>query len=161
MCIFSWNRVFLVELGLAAPQERGLNMNRKMAPATLGLVFPLVASLMATSCKKEEPPPPLPAAAVASEEPAAPLAMEPIPEPIPDAGAPVKKGVGGGAASSLTACCNALMQNAASAPEPNATYMKQAAATCGSLAAQGKDKASVAGILIGMMRGAGLPAACK
>jgi hypothetical protein len=136
-------------------------MNRQMARTTLGLVLPLVLCALVSSCKKDDPPPPLPSSSAPTEEPAAPVAMEPIAEPVVDAGE-TKKVVGGGQpAASLTACCNALMQNAASAPEPTATYMKQAAATCASMAAQGKDKASVAGILMGVLRGSGLPASCR
>jgi hypothetical protein len=39
--------------------------------------------------------------------------------------------------------------------------MKQAAATCGVLAAQGKDKGSLVAVLAGILKGAGMPAACK
>jgi hypothetical protein len=97
-------------------------------------------------------------------EAAAPVAIEPIVTPEPDAGveAPKTGGKGGGSkASSLQSCCNALAQNAANAPEPNATYMKQAAATCGVLAAQGKDSGTAVAILAGILKGAGMPASCK
>jgi len=128
--------------------------------ATFGVVLSAL-SLSVVGCKKDEPPPPLPSAAP-SAEPAPVLAIEPIAEPVVDAAAPVKQGTGTARpAASLSACCAALMQNAASAPEPTATYMKQAAATCSSLAEQGKDKASIIGILQAALRGAGLPAACR
>jgi hypothetical protein len=91
------------------------------------------------------------------------VALEPVVTAEPDAGTEVKKATGGVAKPSgnLQACCNALAQNAANAPEPNATYMKQAAATCGVLAAQGKEQGSAVAILTGILRGAGVPAACK
>jgi len=136
-------------------------MNRSLVSLLVTMALPL-SSLSFVSCKKEEPPPPLPAAAPTTE--AAPeLALEPVaPVVEPDAGVPGKKVTGGGkSVNGLQACCNALMQNAANAPEPNATYMKQAAATCGVLAAQGKTAGSAVTILVGMLKGAGLPAACK
>jgi hypothetical protein len=136
-------------------------MNRMFVTLLVSLTIPL-SSLALVGCKKDEAPPPLPSAAAPATEPSPVLAIEPVPEVIPDAGAPTKKVTGGGsAATSLQACCNALSQNAASAPEPNATYMKQAAATCGVLAAQGKDKGTLVAAVSGMLKGAGLPAACK
>lgn len=136
-------------------------MNRSLVSLLVTVALPL-SSLSFVSCKKEEPPPPLPAAAAATE-PTPELALEPVtPTTEPDTGTTPKK-TGGVAKPSgnLQACCNALAQNAANAPEPNATYMKQAAATCGVLAGQGKDAGSAVAILAGMLRGAGIPAACK
>lgn len=137
-------------------------MNRTITCLLVTMTLP-IASFATVGCKKDEPPPPLPAAVAPAPEPSPVLAIEPVPDAVPDAGAPAKKAVGGGApaASNLQACCNALAQNAASAPEPNATYMKQAAGTCGVLAAQGKDKGSLIAVLSGILKGAGLPAACK
>jgi hypothetical protein len=143
-----------------ARAERRFQMNRTVMLVALALP---IASLSFVSCKKEEAPPPLPSAAPATE-PAPVLALETVKLPEPDAGTEVKKATGGGVAktaSNLQACCNALAQNAANAPEPTATYMKQAAATCGVLAAQGKDSGSAVAILAGLLKGAGLPAACK
>lgn len=137
-------------------------MNRSFNTLLVSVALPI--SLLAfTGCKKDDPPPPLPSAASAAPEPNPVLAIEPVPDVVPDAGAPVKKGGGGVAtpAANLQACCNALAQNAASAPEPNATYMKQAAGTCGVLAAQGKDKGTLVAAIAGLLKGAGLPAACK
>lgn len=136
-------------------------MKRPLVCLLVSVALPL-ASLSFVSCKKEEAPPPLPSAPPATE-PAPVLTLEPVNTPEPDAGTEVKKGGGGAAKPSgnLQACCNALNQNAASAPEPTATYMKQAAATCGVLASQGKEAGSAIAILSGILRGAGVPAACK
>ncbi len=113
-------------------------------------------------CEKDEPPPPLPAA-TAEEKPEEPLVLE-----AEDAGeeedAAVKKVGGGGTfrkKSDLAACCAALQQNAANAPPPTNLYLGQAAAYCQALAAQGKDKASAASGIAGMLKGAGMPGACR
>jgi hypothetical protein len=136
-------------------------MNRMFTSLFVSLTVS-ISSLALVGCKKDEAPPPLPTAAAPVAEPSPVLAIEPVPDVVPDAGGPAKKVTGGvAAASNLKACCSALAQNAASAPEPNATYMKQAAATCDVLAAQGKDKGSLMAVVTGMLRGAGLPAACK
>lgn len=145
-------------------------MNKASQPVTRTLVAPIALGLMVpvcvafyTGCKKEEPPPPLPSAAPAAT-PSAPLVLE-----VEDAGddgdagdadadAKVGKGV---PAASLKACCAALAQNAASAPPPTNMYMMQAAAACNAAVAQGKDKASVVGIVSGALKGAGMPAACR
>lgn len=137
-------------------------MNRTFTSLLVSVVLP-ISSLAIVGCKKDEAPPPLPTSAAPAEEPSPVLAIEPVPDVVPDAGAPTKK-VGGGVtapAANIQSCCNALAQNAASAPEPNATYMKQAAATCGVLAAQGKDKGTLVAVIAGMLKGAGMPAACK
>lgn len=137
-------------------------MNRTFATLLVSMSLPL-APIAFMGCKKDEPPPPLPTAAAPAAEPSQVIAIEPVPDVLPDAGTTAKK-VGGGVAApagNLQACCNALAQNAASAPEPNATYMKQAAATCGVLAQQGKDKGTLVAVLSGILKGAGMPAACK
>lgn len=136
-------------------------MNRTHACLVFAVALPLT-SLSFVSCKKDEAPPPLPSATAVTEA-APPVAIEPIVTPEPDAGvAATKGGKGGGAkASNLQACCAALAQNAANMPEPNATYMKQAAGTCGLLAAQGKDSGTAVAILAGILKGAGMPASCK
>lgn len=133
-----------------------------LTPIMLGLMVPATFALYA-GCKKEEPPPPLPSAAPVAT-PSAPVALE-----VEDAGddgdaddgdadAKVGKYV---PAASLKACCAALAQNAASAPPPTSIYMMQAAAACNAAVAQGKDKASVTGIVSGALKGAGMPAACR
>jgi hypothetical protein len=134
-----------------------------IAPLCLGLTLPLSMVLYA-GCKKDEPPPPLPSAAPATT-PSAPveLAVEdagPDVEDAADADADAKKGVGV-PTSSMKACCNALAQNAASAPPPSNMYMQAAAAACQTAVAQSKDKSTISGIVSGMLKGAQMPAACR
>lgn len=134
-----------------------------MKPSSLGSFVALslsVAGLLAAGCKKEEAPPPLPSAQPVAAN-TAPLELKPEDAGVkpPEAGpAPKKYGTKSGG---LSACCAALAQNATMAPPPTNGYMLQAAAMCQSLAAQGKDKAAVGGMLLGALQGAGLPAACK
>jgi hypothetical protein len=115
--------------------------------------------LTLSSCKKDEAPPPLPSAAVQAAPAPQPVELQPIAEAVPDADVePAKKATGGGKPASIAACCAALEQNAANAPEPNATYMKQAAAFC---KAQGTANPQIISMLQSMLRGANLPATCK
>ena len=133
------------------------------APASVvSLVAAVVIGFVVTGCKKEEPPPPLPTAAPVTAAPA-PLQLKPEDAGVklpPDAGhkKPVYHGGGGG--GGLGPCCAALQQNAMSAPPPMNAYMLQAAALCSAFAAQGKDKSAVSGMLLGALKGAGMPAAC-
>jgi hypothetical protein len=134
-------------------------------PALLGLSVSLVATGY-MGCKKDEPPPPLPSAApVAAPTPTPEVALAPE-EPVASASAsasasaePAKKGTGV-PAQSFSKCCSALLQNAASAPEPNKTYLTTAANMCSSMVAAGKSGPSLIGSLQTMLRGAGMPAAC-
>jgi hypothetical protein len=132
-----------------------------LAPLAIGLMLP-ASALAYAGCKKEEPPPPLPSAAPANT-PTAPLVLEveDAGEDVEDADADAKPTGPYKPAASLKACCAALQQNAASAPPPTNMYMLQAAAVCNAAAAQGKDKASAAGIISGALKGAGMPAACR
>lgn len=134
-----------------------------LAPLCLGLTIPL-SLVFYGGCKKDEPPPPLPSAAPATT-PSAPveLAVEdsgPDVEDASDADADAKK-VTGPAGPSMKACCNALAQNAASAPPPTNMYMQAAAAACSAAVAQSKDKATISGIVAGALKGAQMPAACR
>lgn len=136
-------------------------MSDKVLSATiLGLLVPLGLTVF-TGCEEDEPPPPLPAAET-EDQPTAPLVLEAedAGEEEEDAG---KKVVGGPfkPKSNLTACCNALQQNAASAPPPTNAYMIQAAALCHGLAQQGKDKASAGAAILGALKGANMPAQCQ
>lgn len=136
--------------------------SRGTAPclAVFGLVL---LSALSAGCKKDEAPPPLPVAKV--EEKKADEPFELMPE---DAGSPVtpppeKKARRRAKSSkgSLKSCCNALRQNAASAPQPTGQYMTAAATACDLLASQGKDKNTAAAMIVSMLKGAGLPAQCK
>lgn len=114
------------------------------------------------ACRKDEPPPPLPVAPKAPEPVAeAPLELKPEDAGKPPAPpTPPPKGTGK-KSGGLAACCTALRQNAASAPEPNKGYMIQAAGVCDMAATQGQDKASVVALIRGALKSAGLPADCK
>lgn len=133
-----------------------------LAPLCLGLTLPLSAVLYG-GCKKDEPPPPLPSAAPATT-PSAPLVLE-----VEDAGddGDAADGDADGPkgpfkpAASMKACCNALSQNAASAPPPTNMYLLSAAAACNAAVVQGKDKSTISGIVAGALKGAGMPAACR
>lgn len=114
-----------------------------LTPIMLGLLVPVSVTAY-TGCKKDEPPPPLPSAAP-EPTPSAPLQLvvEDSGPDVQDADADAPKKVGTGSYSSLSKCCSAIAQNAANAPEPTATYMKQFAAAC-SAAAKAGNAAGVA-----------------
>jgi len=120
----------------------------------------MLVGLPLASCKKDEPPPPLPSVAPQPAPTPQTVELQPIAEAALDASvpAPTKAASGGAKPASIGACCAALEQNAANAPEPNATYMKQAAAFC---KAQGSANPAAINVIAGMLRGAGLPASCK
>jgi hypothetical protein len=130
-----------------------------LRPTTGGLLLmsALLVAALAGGCTKDEAPPPLPQAKPATTPTA--LQLE-IPKDE-DAGAtkPVKKGGkgGGGAAGALGPCCAALKQNAASAPPETQAHMLNAAAACDAANKVGGSKSS----FLGLLRGAGLPAACQ
>ena len=116
------------------------------------------------ACKEPAPPPPLPAPKVEEKKADLPLELKPEDAGMPPIEeAPKKKSTRKRSRSSgsLAACCSALRQNAVNAPEPTKQYMTTAAATCDMLAAQGKDTSSAVGLLVGALKGAGLPAQCK
>ena len=121
----------------------------------------LGASLL--GCRKDEPPPPLPAA----PKPVEPVAVAPLELAPEDAGKPPEpaaappKAATHKASSGLAACCTALRQNAANAPEPNKGYMTYAAGICDMAAQQGKDKDSILSTIRTALKGAGLPTDCK
>ena len=122
----------------------------------------LIGLTAMVGCEKDEPPPPLPAASAAPQPTAPVVLMAEEEEPI-DAGVDAGKKTGGGRRApkaSLKNCCAALQQNAANAPEPTATYMKQAAATCNALVSQGQDQSAVSAAIRGVLGGAALPGPC-
>ncbi len=104
-----------------------------LAPLLVSLLVPALGA--ATGCKKDE------ASATCCRprrrrwsRPRSPhqsqIQLEPEPEAVPSASTDVTPPKGTGAGSSIKKCCSALRQGAASAPEPNKTYMLQAAAAC-------------------------------
>lgn len=142
-----------------------MTVNSKPSRPSLMLfwAFAPLALVAAAGCKKDEPPPPLPAppsAAPAAE--VAPIELVPEEIPVPSASATAQTvKPGGGSASSLKKCCSALTQNAANAPEPNKTYMLQAAAVCNGAVGAGQASGAAFGAISAALRGAGIPAACK
>ena len=133
-------------------------------------VVALLVAATFVGCKKkdDDAPPPLPAPSAApAPTQSAPIAIAPEEDAgsdASDAAPDVKKATGGGGAPDtlgLRACCNALQQNAASMPPPQNMYAMQAAVLCQSLAAQGQTKAGALGSILGALKGAGAPAACK
>ena len=132
-----------------------------LASLLVSLAVPLCA-LQAAGCKKDEPPPPLPSAApVAATPPPPTQPLELLPEvaPAPSASAEAPKATGTRSGGSAKKCCTALTQNAQSAPEPNKTYMLQAAAICNAMV--GASGALPSGAITAALRGAGMPTACK
>lgn len=118
-----------------------------------------LAALAAVGCTHDEPPPPLP-----SPQPTAVPTPAPVVIQVEDAGvtpapsATAKKG--SAPAQSFAKCCSALLQNATLAPEPNKTYFNAAANLCSSMVAAGKSGPSIVSAVQGVLRGAGMPAAC-
>jgi hypothetical protein len=130
-------------------------------PALVGLLVSLSTAAV-TGCKKDEPPPPLPSATTPAPTPTPTAPVELVPEPVASV-APVdsaKKTGGGAPAQSFAKCCSALLQNAASAPEPNKTYLTTAANACSGMVAAGKSGPSLITALQGLLRGVGMPSAC-
>jgi hypothetical protein len=117
-------------------------MSKYFAAVSLGA---LVVAVSAASCKcnKEEEIPPMPSAPVVNSTPPPPLELV---EEI-DAGEDVvdedsgKKATGTYSPSGLMACCNALAQNAKSAPPDKAPFMLQAAGACKAAASGGNTAA--------------------
>ena len=127
----------------------------------LGLLVPLLG-LALISCEKDEPPPPLPSAAPAP----APPPQEELKIAEEDAAVDVvedvkKTGVGGPRTNNLSTCCSALEQNAANAPEPNASYLRSAALACRGAAAAGSAQGSALPAIRAALKGMNLPAGCQ
>ena len=136
--------------------------------ALTATLLPFVLALVVNGCKKEEepppPPPPPPPTPVVTAPPA-------VVAPEEDAGADADAGDASDGAvkksgppsdpSGLKACCNALRQNGPTMPPPFNSYAPAAAGACDALAASARDRASALATIRGMMKGAGMPAACQ
>jgi hypothetical protein len=128
-----------------------------------GVAVGLISGALVVACKKDEPPPPLPSATAPPPAPT-PTQLAIDETPPPDAGSDAGDGgkpKGKGTSASLTKCCTALQQNAASAPPQNQQAMLAAAGICNALAAQGKERNSIVAAIQGALRGAAMPAACR
>jgi hypothetical protein len=138
-------------------------MEKTLSWVAVGVVGLAGLAFLAGCEKNESPPPPLPAPTAAPQATET-LALVPDEEQPVDAGqdaaAPKGKGVAVKRAS-FKACCDALQQNAASAPEPTATYMKQAAATCSALVSAGQEQGTIMAAIRGALGGAALPGPCR
>lgn len=141
-----------------------MKQTSKVTASVLGsmVVGVLIAGTSFVGCKKDEPPPPLPSAApVAAPTPSAPLELAPEEPPAPSASAAEVKKPSGGPSQNFSNCCKALLQNAQSAPEPNKTYMVTAGNMCTSMVAAGQGGPSIVSALQGVLRGVGMPSACR
>lgn len=128
-----------------------------------GAVFAAALGTSMLGCRKDEPPPPLPAA----PKPVEPVAEAPLELKPEDAGKPAEpaaappKATTHKASGGLAACCAALRQNAANAPEPTKGYMLTAAGVCDGAAQSGVDKDGTLKTIRAMLKGAGVPTDCK
>ena len=127
----------------------------------LALLVPLLG-LALVSCKEDEAPPPLPSAAPAPAPPEPAVLTIAEEDAAVDVAEDVKKtGVGVRSTNNLSTCCAALNQNAANAPEPNASYLRTAATVCGGLAAAGSTPGSALPQIRAALKGMNLPAGCQ
>ena len=148
-----------VRFGPTRPLAEKANMKGTLKTLLAPWALLAAATAATTGCKEDNPPPP-PLPAAESAEAPKPLELKPVDAAVPEEEDEKPKGGGGGRRTSgLAACCAALQQNSTMAPEPTKTYMVQAAALCSAAAAQGQDKAAAMGMIMGALKGAGMPAA--
>ncbi len=139
----------------------------RIVPVLCALVFPLVALVGANGCGDKEPDP------VATTAPATTTTTTPTPTPtltmVPeedagadaaDADADAPKVTGNADPTGVRACCNALSQNANSAPLDQKPMYMQAAVICQGLVNNPQGKAALAAVR-GALRGANMPSSCK
>ncbi len=133
---------------------------RSLVKATSGcLCIGMLAAGTTIGCKNDDPPPPLPEAKPAATPTT--LELEPPEEEEEEEEEEKKKGTGVRKPSGpLAACCQALRQNAESAPPETQAHMRNAASACDAANAAGSKAGFLAG-LAGLLGGAGAPAACK
>lgn len=126
----------------------------------LGVLVPLLG-LALVSCKEDEAPPPLPSAAPAPAPPEPAVLTIAEEDAAVDVAEDVKKTGTGRPPNSLSTCCAALNQNAANAPEPNASYLRTAATLCAGASAAGSAPGSVLPQIRAALRGMNMPAGCQ
>ncbi|HEU5074805.1 MAG TPA: hypothetical protein VFU02_11535 [Polyangiaceae bacterium] len=126
----------------------------------LGVLVPLLA-LALVSCKEDEAPPPLPSAAPAPAPPEPAVLTIAEEDAAVDVAEDVKKTGVGRPPNTLSTCCAALNQNAANAPEPNASYLRTAATLCSGAAAAGSAPGSVLPQIRAALKGMNMPAGCQ
>jgi hypothetical protein len=144
-------------------------MAKRIVTVLCALSFPFAVALVAQGCGEKD-----------TEPPAATSAPAPTPTPTPtptvqmmpeedagaadadagDADADAPKGTGSFDPTGIRACCNALTQNAGSAPLDQKPMYLQAAAVCQGLVNSPQGKQALVGIR-GMLRGANMPSQCK
>lgn len=130
-------------------------MSKYVAAVSLGV---LVVALSAASCKRsKDEVPPMPSAPPVVSTPPPPVDLVAEEDAGADAGDAdaAKKATGPYDPNRLLACCNALAQNAKSAPPMQQPFMLQAAGACKAAAQNG----NIAGVTAAL-RQAGLPG-CK
>ncbi|MBI3206056.1 MAG: acyltransferase [Polyangiaceae bacterium] len=120
-------------------ERRNMGASRSLVAVLAGFLAPLVMAGGCNKCQKDEAPPPLPTATAVETKPDAQLVLE-VEDAADDGDAADgdAKKVGTGSSASMKKCCQAVAQNAESAPEPTKTYMKQMAAACFAAAGAGK-----------------------
>jgi hypothetical protein len=137
-------------------------------PVLCAALLPLVIAACANGCKKESDELPPAPSAVTPPPVASPAAVAPIVPEEPDAGADaadaeadVKKATGGGGdPTGVRKCCQALAQNANSAPPEQKAYYMSAAAACNGMINSPQGRQALAS-LRGLLMGASMPAACQ
>jgi hypothetical protein len=137
-------------------------------PVLCAALLPVLVAACANGCKKEdEELPPAPTAVVAPPPVSSPPPVAPIVPEEPDAGADAadaeadaKKVTGTGDPTGVRKCCQALAQNANSAPPEQKAYYLSAAAACNGMVASPQGRQALAS-LRGMLMGASMPAACQ
>jgi hypothetical protein len=142
-------------------EEENMKASGTVTLPILGVVVSLLG-LALVSCKEDEAPPPLPSAAPAPTPPPQEELKIQEEDVAVDVAEDVKKVVGTGRApNTLSTCCAALTQNAANAPEPNASYLRTAAMVCNGAAAAGSAPGSALPQIRAALKGMNLPAGCQ
>lgn len=134
------------------------------------LVFPVAIAFVANGCKKEEEETPPPATTTTTPTPTPATTTTATMTPEEDAGVDAGddagdagdagKKVGTGDPTGVRRCCQALQQNANSAPPEQKGAYLAAAAACQGLVNSPQGRQAL-GTLRGLLLGAQMPAACQ